>query len=166
MLGVRALRPADALQRTVQPLRFQFHLRLGPPPSPLQAARAVPAQAQPAGVLRLDGAVQFHSDRIGVAGVSRGTVRMAGTGRLNGRPGYRFVAEASDGEQLLPQGRDRLRVRISHADPRTGTEVIDYDNAAPARNVRAAISSGARVGAAPTFNERATAVQGSITLRR
>jgi hypothetical protein len=48
-----------------------------------------------------------------------------GTGRLNGRPGYRFLMEAEDGETA------RLRVRISHVDTASGAELPDYDNGAP-----------------------------------
>jgi hypothetical protein len=79
--------------------------------------------------------------------------RVTGTGRFNGRTGYRFTLEAQDGgsEDGAP---DRLRVRIMHVDPITDTEVVDYDNAAPA-NLRAA---------APALDLSAV-VDGGVTLR-
>jgi probable HAF family extracellular repeat protein len=165
MLSARGGRAGEPLRRAVQPLRFQFQVRMAPPPAAMPGVRAAQA-AESAGVLRLDGAVNFQSDRLALASLTTGTVRMSGTGRLNGRPGYRFVAEATDGDLVQPAMRDRLRVRISHADPRTGAEVIDYDNGAASAAARGGAQPLAMVGGTVPFSDRVTAVHGTIALRR
>ena len=101
----------------------------------------------------LSGPFQFRSDQ--VASVSREgqLARVSGTGRFNGRVGYRFTLEAHDGGSQNG-ATDRLRVRITHVDATTDTEVVDYDNAAPA-NLRAATSA----------RDLSTVADGSLTLR-
>ena len=54
-------------------------------------------------------------------------MRLDGTGRFNGRTGYRFNVDATPGSGQ-PGSADRLRLRISHTDAATSAEVIDYDN--------------------------------------
>ena len=80
----------------------------------------------------------------------RDVVRFEGTGRFNGRAGYRFQDEA--------QGSDRLHVRITHADA-AGKEVVDYDNGASAGGGAAA--KAAAPAAAP---ERTLVSEGRLTL--
>ena len=50
--------------------------------------------------------------------------RYEGSGKLNGKPGYRFVLGAQHGGE----GPGRVHVRITHADPASGAELVDYDN--------------------------------------
>jgi hypothetical protein len=73
-------------------------------------------------MVRLSGPFQFRGEQLGALARSGQQVRLEGTGRLNGRPGYRFLIEAS---------RDRVRVHVAHTDG-NGAEVVDYDNLAPA----------------------------------
>jgi probable HAF family extracellular repeat protein len=85
--------------------------------------------------VRFDGALQFRSDQVGKAVRSGQDVRLEGTGRLNGHPGYRFQVDAGDGGG---QAGDRLRVRVLHTE--AGKEVVDYDNGAPAGAATAAVA--------------------------
>lgn len=50
--------------------------------------------------------------------------RYEGSGTLDGKPGYRFVLGAQKGDA----GPGRVHLRITHADPASGAEVVDYDN--------------------------------------
>ena len=67
-----------------------------------------------------------------------------------------FTLDAHDGDN---QGGspDRLRVRISHVDPLSGAEVVDYDNATPA--------TPATVAAAAATLDRTAVDDGGVTLR-
>ncbi|MGX4640366.1 PKD domain-containing protein [Massilia sp. SYSU DXS3249] len=53
-----------------------------------------------------------------------GQVRYRGSGILNGARGYQFLLTAT----RSPDGTDRVGVRIWHRDPRSGANVVDYDN--------------------------------------
>jgi hypothetical protein len=77
--------------------------------------------------VRFDGPFQFRSDRIGTTTRSGQAAHMEGTGTLNGRPGYRFVVDATDGGQQQAGGGDSLRIRIAHTDA-GGKEAVDFDN--------------------------------------
>nr|WP_315396822.1 hypothetical protein [uncultured Duganella sp.] len=117
---------AAARAHRAAPLRFALWAPLGG-----AAAAGVPA-------LNLSGPFHFRADQMTASSAVDGRARVEGTGRLDGRSGYRFVLEATDGGS---GGADRLRVRITHADAATGADVLDYDN-------------------------NATIADGSLTLRR
>ena len=112
---------AQPAQSTVRygklPLRFAVW-------APLDA-NASSAAAGP--VLTVSGPFHFRADAAGKPERNGQSVRLSGSGRLDGRPGYRFSVEASAGEA---QGgaAGRLRVRISHTDAATKAELVDYDN--------------------------------------
>ena len=89
--------------------------------------------------LVLQGPFGFRSDSVAVTAREGATLRVEGTGRYNGRAGYRFQLDAADGDNARG-GRDHMRVRISHRDA-AGAEVLDYDSAGAAR-------TGAKVAAA------------------
>lgn len=57
--------------------------------------------------------------------------QLQGTGRLNGRAGYRFVLGADDGHGRHGAGQDRPGLRVTHTDAESGAKVVDYDNRAP-----------------------------------
>jgi uncharacterized membrane protein len=104
--------------------------------------------------VRFDGPFQFRSDRIGMATRSGPAAHLEGSGSLNGRPGYRFVVDATDGDRQQGGGGASLRIRIAHTDA-GGKEVVDYDNgAAP----KAATSAASRVN-------RTLIENGAIVLR-
>lgn len=139
---LRAGTAATGRTTSAAPLHFSLWTPLG----------GTSQRAGVAGVM-LSGPFQFRSDQ--VASVSREgqLARVSGTGRFNGRAGYRFTLEAHDGGSQNG-ATDRLRVRITHVDATTDTEVVDYDNAAPA-NLRAATSA----------RDLSTLAYGSLTLR-
>jgi hypothetical protein len=103
------------------PVHFAFWAPVG------KAAPAAGTGARP--FVRFDGPFQFRSDRIGTTTRSGPEAHLEGTGSLNGRTGYRFVVDATDGGQRQAGGGDSLRVRITHTDA-GGKEVVDYDNGA------------------------------------
>ncbi|WP_091875690.1 hypothetical protein [Massilia yuzhufengensis] len=99
--------------------------------APLPGPAAAGASAADRALVTLAGPFQFVSDRVGALSREGNLVRMEGTGRYNGRAGYRFLVEASDGDRLGMTGGDRLRLRVTHVEP-NGAEVVDYDNDAMA----------------------------------
>nr|WP_315219360.1 hypothetical protein [uncultured Duganella sp.] len=101
-------------------------------------------------VARFSGPFQFQGETVTLATSTGARARVEGTGRLNGRDGYRFVLEAVDGG-AENAAADRLRLRVTHADTATGAEVVDYDNE-PARPLAGA--------------DRTVVVEGGLTLRR
>jgi hypothetical protein len=90
-------------------------------------------------VVLFSGPFHFRSDLATAAASAGQRVHIEGTGRLNGRPGYRFVLEAYDGGGKQAAGPDHLRVRVTHVDAASGAETVDYDNGAPA-NARTAVA--------------------------
>ncbi len=128
------------LGRQNAPLRFALWAPLGEAPA---AAAGTP-------VVSFSGPFQFRSEAVTQATSSGARARVEGTGRLNGRDGYRFVIEAVDGGATQGAGADRLRVRVTHAEP-NGAEVVDYDNGSPQP------AAGA---------DRTVVVDGGLTLRR
>lgn len=122
--------------------------------TPVGNAAAVPGKGNKPFV-RFDGPFHFRSDRIGTTKRSGQAAHMEGTGTLNGRPGYRFVVDATDGGQQQAGSGDSLRVRIAHTDA-GGKEVVDFDNGAAPKAVAAA--------AAPHAN-RTLIENGAIVLR-
>lgn len=116
--ATRATRATRAL-----PLRFALW-------APLAKAGAARA-----GVM-LTGPFAFRSEQVSSVSRDGAQVRLEGTGRYNGRPGYRFVVDGSDGGTA--QGADRMRVRISHRDA-AGAEVVDYDSGRQATAAKSAL---------------------------
>jgi hypothetical protein len=87
--------------------------------------------------VRFDGPFQFRSDHIGTTTGGGQGAHLEGTGSLNGRPGYRFIVDATDGGRQQAGSGDSLRLRITHTDP-GGKEVVDYDNGGASRAARSA----------------------------
>jgi hypothetical protein len=82
--------------------------------SPLMFRLAVPLASRSAATgftFRLAGRTSFKGERLEQALVDGDTVRLEGSGELDGRPGYRFVVEARPGDALSRPAR--LSVRIS-----------------------------------------------------
>lgn len=101
-----------------RPLRFTLWAPLDP------AAAARP-------FIGFDGPFRFRADRIGAAVRNGHAAHLEGTGTLNGRAGYRFLIDASDGGGTQPGSGDRLRIRVAHSDS-GGKDIVDYDNGTPA----------------------------------
>lgn len=159
LAGEGALAPAapaaQAARSGTAPLRFAVW-------APLDAnfahAAAAGARAPAAPVVTLTGPFHFRADAVGKPERNGQSVRLAGTGRLDGRPGYRFSVEASPGN--VQRGTpDRLRVRISHTDAATKAELVYYDNGTDAAPAAASAAAGA-VARGP-----ANAVDGTLLTR-
>jgi probable HAF family extracellular repeat protein len=116
--------------------------------SPLGAVRGVPAHAGPAAFRFVapaaqapNGKLQFTAPRLVFVGASMASAAAAagkkgftGTGKLNGRDGYRYAVtvaggaagtEAAAGAALAPGA---FGLRIWHTDPVSKVDVVDYDN--------------------------------------
>lgn len=124
LAGDGALAPSAAAASRYgrAPLRFAVW-------APLEGATAA------SGLVQVSGPFHFVSDAVAQRERHGQSVRLAGSGRFNGRAGYRFAVEASPGEA---GNADRLRLRISHTDAATRAEVIDFDNGAAAPAAAAA----------------------------
>ena len=107
------------------------------------ASNAAPAASGPKGVggsVRLGGPFRFDSEQVGPASSDGRMYRVDGTGRWNGRPGYRFRLDVAG--QAAPSGDGaRLRLRVLHAD-RSGSDVVDYDSLPPAAGNTALAEAG------------------------
>jgi hypothetical protein len=125
------------------PLQFTMWAPTGQAQGKAQAAKAVVA---------LQGPFAFRSDSVAAAR-NGAQVTLEGTGRYNGRAGYRFVVDALDNANGTA---DRMRVRISHRDA-AGAEVVDYDSAGVQKAGKATV---ARAGAADGLAN----VEGAIVL--
>lgn len=119
------------------------------------------AATQP--LVAFDGPFRFRAEQVGTATRHGRNVRLEGTGRLNGRSGYRFLVDALDGGGQQADG-DRLRVRIVHVDG-AGTEVVDYDNGVSARAPTAAASVGTAANTAANTADTARLAKGDIVLK-
>jgi probable HAF family extracellular repeat protein len=94
------------------------------------AARVPDGATVPEGELQFElsaAGVSFSSDAYAWLRIAGGEARLAGTGSLNGTPGYHFMLRAVDGAITGEGNReDRLRLTISHAT--ASGDVVDYDN--------------------------------------
>jgi len=69
-------------------------------------------------------------------------VQVSGSGTVNGKANYRFTLSTVAGSKRGDE--DRVRVRISHVEPGTKAEVVDYDNgASPAASAVQSRTGGA-----------------------
>ena len=132
------------------PLRFA----LWAPLSDQAAAMAGGRTRAGAGFVSLSGPFEFRAQEIKEASRSGELVRLEGTGRYNGLPGYRFVLEAVDGGEGKRASKDALRVRISHKNAE-GKEVVDYDNGG---------AGGMRVSMVAAARNRSALVEGGLHL--
>jgi probable HAF family extracellular repeat protein len=72
--------------------------------------------------------LSFRSESYDWLVVDGARAQYKGSGRLNGRAGYKFKLTAVDGALLAKARRDRFRVKIWHFDTARNADVIDYDN--------------------------------------
>jgi uncharacterized membrane protein len=121
--------------------------------APLGNGRAAAGVQAGKAVVALHGPFSFRSDSAAVVAKNGAQVRLEGTGRYNGRTGYRFVVDALDAG-VAKGGADRMRVRISHRDA-AGADVVDYDSAGRAK---AGVASVAGAG------DGMAQVDGALTL--
>lgn len=115
---------AGAPRSDKRALRFTLWAPLAAP-----SANRADGKSSASGLVQLTGPFTFDG-RVAVQPV-RGerSVHLEGTGRLNGRQGYRFTVDASPGNDNLGIA-PRMALRISHTDPGTKAEVVDFDNGA------------------------------------
>jgi len=106
------------------------------------AGSARPGAGQAAVEVNVAG-LALRSTAIDALAVNGKRVQVSGVGTVNGKANYRFtlstVADSKSG------AGDRVRVRISHFEPGTKAEVVDYDNGASPAN-GAAQNSAAQAG--------------------
>lgn len=76
------------------------------------------------------GSLHFVGSADGPATVQGSQARVSGSGKLNGRAGYRFALTTTAGAKSAGQA-PRLALRITHADPKTGLELVDYESSRP-----------------------------------
>lgn len=101
--------------------------------APLDANTRPSASATAPGFLRMNGQFRFDADLTTPAAWHGAAVQLSGTGRLNGREGYRFSIDVAP-DADASAAAEHMRLRISHTDAGTNGEVVDYDNGAgPAR---------------------------------
>lgn len=108
------------------------------------------------GFVNASGPFDFHAEVEGAPVRNAQSIQINGTGRLNGRAGYRFSLDSSTNSDL---GGDvnRLHLRITHQDMDSHSEVVDFDNAAGVASIMARpdgmaiVEGGVRlVGGKPT----------------
>lgn len=106
--------------RGTTPLHFSLWVPLA---GDLAAVPSGATRATP--FVRLGGAIRFDSEQLEAPAGDGEVVSVEGTGRLNGRPGYRFRLETVD-NTLRSDAPAQLRWRVFHIDSR-GNERVDYD---------------------------------------
>jgi probable HAF family extracellular repeat protein len=108
-----------------------------------QAARTAAVEVNVAGMA-------LRSSQVDTVTVDGARVQYSGRGTVNGTGNYRFTLSAIAGAKT--GGKDRIHVRITHTEPGSKAEVVDYDNGA---------STGAKAAA-----QRASAagVEGSVVI--
>jgi hypothetical protein len=124
-LNGRGMLPQVRAGGAARPMYFALWVPLGGTPSATSTASRSGAP-----FVRLDGPFRFASEQVAAPVRTGQLVRVEGTGRLNGRPGYRFLIEAADDNGQQAAGA-RMRVRVTHADS-NGSERVDYDNGSAA----------------------------------
>jgi probable HAF family extracellular repeat protein len=85
--------------------------------------------------------IAFRSTTISSVTLGEARLQFGGSGTVNGKNGYRFTLAASEGTRAA-DGRHRFGIRISHVDPVTRQEVVDYDNRSAAQDGSAVIGGG------------------------
>lgn len=86
----------------------------------------------------------LRSTAIAALAVNGKRVQVSGVGTVNGKANYRFTLSTVAGGKN--GGADRVRVRISHFEPGTKAEVVDYDNGASPANSAAQAGTGGAGG--------------------
>ena len=105
------------------------------------AGSARPGAGQAAVEVNVAG-LALRSTAIDALAVNGKRVQVSGVGTVNGKANYRFTLATVAGGKS--GAADRVRVRISHLEPGTKAEVVDYDNgASPANNAARAGAGGA-----------------------
>ena len=89
---------------------------------------------------QLLGRTAFRGEQLDRVTHEGDTVRLEGTGRLNGRAGYRFVIDASAGGGSAGASPGRLWVRIIEADPAGGAGRAVFEAGGKAHTGAAAAS--------------------------
>lgn len=117
--------------------RFAF---MSPPAKDAQAAGRARVRFDTPGM-------RFRSSKVDSMEAQGLQVRYRGSGSLNGKQGYQFMLAATRAAEAGRQV-ERAHVRIWHRDPRSGAEVVDYDNA-PGAHAAAAGSQRVIDEAAP-----------------
>lgn len=92
------------------------------------------------------GKLNFEGDSHGPLQLAGSRAQYQGSGKINGVGNYNFMMTASDGPASATSGQGRLRIKIWHTDPRTKSEVVDYDNLPSVRSTLAQAAEGSVIG--------------------
>jgi probable HAF family extracellular repeat protein len=73
------------------------------------------------------GGMNFQSVSLGLTALQGTSAQFAGSGKMNGAGNYKFTLQTTTGA-ANPGQPGRFGLRIWHADPATGSDIVDYDN--------------------------------------
>ena len=82
------------------------------------------------------GGIALRSSQVDAVTVEGNRIRYSGQGSVNGSGNYRFALTAI--RHAKTGGKDSIHVRITHTEPGTNAEVVDYDNGGVAGSAGAA----------------------------
>jgi uncharacterized membrane protein len=107
--------------------------------APLTNGGAANTSRTAPGFVSASGPFSFRGEVTGSPVRNGQSVQLSGTGSMEGRAGYGFTLDATV-DSSRGGSVNRLRLRISHQDPDSHTEVVDYDNAAAATGLATAVA--------------------------
>jgi len=105
------------------------------------------------------GGMALRSSQVDAVTVEGKRIRYSGQASVNGKGSYRFALTAT--RSAKAGGQDRMHVRITHSEPGTGAEVVDYDNGRVAGSAGAATG---QAGPAAVGAEGGAVIEGRISL--
>lgn len=110
--------------------------------------------APPAGKGQAQGVLHFNlpyvalrSTQVRQVAAGERRLRLEGSGRFNGREGYRFTLTAVRGGPAGAGGWSRIGLRIWRTDPDSGRELVEYDNTGGAPGFPTLAPAGPRIAA-------------------
>lgn len=105
------------------------------------------------------GGVALRSSQVDAVTVDGARIRYSGSATVNGSGRHRFVLTVN--RSAKAGGQDRIHVRITHTEPGTSAEVVDYDNGNGGGNAGA---PGAAAGQATAAAVGGVVIDGRIRL--
>jgi hypothetical protein len=101
---------------------------VAPSSAPAASAASAAKVARANGQLTFNlGGMSFRSVNLGLTSLQGGSAQFSGSGKFNGAGDYRFTVQTSAGAVSAGQP-GRISLKIWHTDPKTGGDIVDYDN--------------------------------------